>query len=876
MKRSDASVPAHKGDRGFALVITLIMVVLAAIIAVGLLVSASLDRLTANAFSKRLRAELAAQSGLAAALNALSGTKGPASFQYITGVGDDGKPVLVPLQYAPATGTATLDLANKRDLYSSVGASTDIATLILSPTATPRPTRAVPFVPITTVVNGVAQEVERYAFYVDEGGGRQNLAVQGGANRNYSRDPSELPFVSAKAAPAPFSATQINAITTGRQLIFTPMTTNPLLSAASAPMTPPVDDYSFATASAIANLNPEGKPRVDLKKLQAYVDGLSTDQTKSNPRAALVNQLLDPNETGTNWGGGNLSIITKLTRYSGNQPKQIVANLLDYLDDDLIPTTDDVDNPTYFGVEGKTDTSGKVVGHPYINFVGTGLVFNRSAASGATGGLNSTRVLVVLGLVNPWSTETKDWTTFYIKPEIEITITGTATGGLLGPNASSYFHGVFNTTDTGNQMTSYPPQLQNGKIPPNQGFVFPTLASSGTNYATFFDILGTSGRQPPGMVFDGLGFTITKLRLKYTSTDGKNGYVQLLDNLKNTPQPANPSTVPMGNAGGSLVYKFASGAPDKADFHLNADPRLDFLPGKWLLSKSTDNGANPPTPQTIVDIFSGKDPSNWDFTAQTPSVTNQLWYTKTDITRHFYVKSPPSDGSEPKFQCTGELGYLHTGLPWETLRLYVTDAEAATPTLKSRDRELLAYVHSGTFASTDYRSATTHVGQAAPATPIPLLSGPLNINTNKRPTLTSLFLGASALLDSDAASRAQSGSDPDMVGSGKFIEAYGASVGSPQFFALPGDFLSSKPARDITNAQTFDYDREALARRSSNLISTQSTRFTVYSLGEARDKVGANVVTTSSVNLRAEVELQTDSSGKPTPKVLSSTFYLTN
>ena len=37
--------------------------------------------------------------------------------------------------------------------------------------------------------------------------------------------------------------------------------------------------------------------------------------------------------------------------------------------------------------------------------------------------------------------------------------------------------------------------------------------------------------QPPGMVFSNLGYQITKLRLKYTSTNGTSGYIQVLDNL---------------------------------------------------------------------------------------------------------------------------------------------------------------------------------------------------------------------------------------------------------------------------------------------------------------------------------------------------------
>ncbi len=286
-------------QNGFALIITLIMVVLAAVVAVAFVTNASLDRLTANSFSKRARAEMAAQSGLAAALNALSGATGPNDFRFITAVGDDddpahSKPVLIPLNSDPTTGKVTLDDAAKRDLYS-IGAG---ATITLSATAIPKATRTVGFVPITTNVNGVDQETERYAFYVDEAGSRQNLAVQGGKDRVYARDPNELPIVTAEAAPAPFAVAQISAIQDQRALLFTPPTANPVLSNAGAPTTPPVDDYAYSIASGITNLSPDKKPRVNLTKLKNYVDGLSVDQAAGNPKAALVDRLLTPGESG--------------------------------------------------------------------------------------------------------------------------------------------------------------------------------------------------------------------------------------------------------------------------------------------------------------------------------------------------------------------------------------------------------------------------------------------------------------------------------------------------------------------------------------------------------------------------------------------------
>src|ERR1051326_4938945 len=61
----------RKERDGFILVIALVMVALTAILVVGLLVSASFDRLTALSYDQRFQAELAAQTGLEAADQAL-------------------------------------------------------------------------------------------------------------------------------------------------------------------------------------------------------------------------------------------------------------------------------------------------------------------------------------------------------------------------------------------------------------------------------------------------------------------------------------------------------------------------------------------------------------------------------------------------------------------------------------------------------------------------------------------------------------------------------------------------------------------------------------------------------------------------------------
>jgi Tfp pilus assembly protein PilX len=69
--------------RGFALVVTLVMVALLAIIAIGVLSSVSVERTTAVSYTNRYQAELAAQNGLQAAAKTLAAT--PTGASSITG-----------------------------------------------------------------------------------------------------------------------------------------------------------------------------------------------------------------------------------------------------------------------------------------------------------------------------------------------------------------------------------------------------------------------------------------------------------------------------------------------------------------------------------------------------------------------------------------------------------------------------------------------------------------------------------------------------------------------------------------------------------------------------------------------------------------------
>ncbi len=154
--------PGSSHPQAFALVVTLIMLVLAAGIAVGLLVNASIDRGTSRSTFDRYQAELAVQNGLEAAKKALMAS--PAAGSAVTA--DDTFLVtridgpVMPLTPAPAAGPtpsyyylakAQAGSASKMDYYPlfSGGASVTNQTIdltagatraVATPTPPPNPT----------------------------------------------------------------------------------------------------------------------------------------------------------------------------------------------------------------------------------------------------------------------------------------------------------------------------------------------------------------------------------------------------------------------------------------------------------------------------------------------------------------------------------------------------------------------------------------------------------------------------------------------------------------------------------------------------------------------------------------------------------------
>ena len=252
--------------RGFALVITLIVIALLTVIVVAFSSSTSTDRLASRALMNRARAEAAAEAGLAEAVAQFSGLK---DLRFITmqpaQLGS--APTLQPLlptgelnSSAPSVSLASAAPAGSTPERASIKVNDQIILTadwksLLDGPAT-----------VTT-----SKEIARYAFFADESGSKQNIryASTAGASRKVLAQLGEFPLVGAPlpATDNPVPVSQRLPLTDAdRKLFLTPASANQFTGFPQAPL--PADGYSFTTASPAVDLRPDGKPKLDLKKTE--------------------------------------------------------------------------------------------------------------------------------------------------------------------------------------------------------------------------------------------------------------------------------------------------------------------------------------------------------------------------------------------------------------------------------------------------------------------------------------------------------------------------------------------------------------------------------------------------------------------------------
>ena len=487
-----------------------------------------------------------------------------------------------------------------------------------------------------------------------------------------------------------------------------------------------------------------------------------------------------------------------------------MANLIDYLDSDVIPTTDNELNPTYLGVEAKV-VNGALQGHPFINFVGTGMILNMGSGVNQ-GKVNSTRIVSTLGLAYPWTGNSLNWGVNY-SVELSIKVTGGAQGGTMGSDAGSYF-----LQDLNEQLTSVPAGFP-GYFAPFQGWCFPQQTSGSANYANFLSFFNQGASQP--VTFSDLKYEIVKIRLKYIGTDGRSGYVQILDNLSEQPIPADPPQfTSMGQAAGSRIFKYTS-QPQKLEYHLNNDPRLNYLSSSWIQSKTTEMANSTPRPQTQVN-FSADMEAGDGVQDVTP---DYLWYATKNAANHFYVAST-------NFQSIADIGYIFSGKPWKTLKVFGGEQNPEP----NSDAQILNYFHTGLINEINVNGK-------------PMVDGLINVNSTKNLTFEQLFYGASNIGDQYT----------------YFSDLLTKTDRKP--FINIGDILTVPGMR---NTERYDFRKEDFMRVIANGLTLRSQSFTIYSVGEI--KRGNSNLALSKALLKADIEIKFNLQNKPEIHITRKTF----
>jgi hypothetical protein len=845
--------PRPAPPNGAALVTTMIVVAVLAVIAVAFMQSMSVDRLSSATGRNYLKARLAAEAGLAEAMSLIG--RNAAGFNYVTGTEMQGGRRRTYIR--PRTAEEGVWQFDGPPVYLDSGTEGEMASLLVAgkDSASGMVVQA-----SYKAATADGSPTNRYAFWVDEAGSKQNLSWWGGTNapRGLLSDVADLALLlpsSDGTAVAPVPAGALAALDAGRSYsfrtnnVFGQITglrsvSNSLVSPATFNLADPaldarVNSHFFTLSSPSSAVSPAGRRKLNLQQLAEYLNsGLSTAQGAGQPRAELVEQLLesDPPQA-TNWGGGDLHWLAAAGRYAETEQKQIVANLLDYLDDDLIPTTDSVDAPTYFGVEMKADSSGRVMGHPFINFVTAGLVFNRQTGTGL---VNSGRILCSLGLAYPWSSA--GVATAAYTPEINIAVEGTVENGIsgLGSGAGAYFwREDLNEGLSGRPLTVFVPQ-SGDNWPETTG-----LAGNASYRTPFHGFTSGSwpARGPANMTLRNARYVINKLRLRYTPTGGgAGGYVQIFPT--NQTIGIRPTNLVLGGPGPiSLLVKFSSGGPyaDTPNLYLNNDPRSAFLPASWTnLPSVTSFGTAIPAPAagpSALNLTNGVG-DGWD-KAQ-GLVADFNWYTTAAVTNHF---NRFAAAAAPTI---GEIGYLWTGLPWQTLNLTRTNATEATA-----DYHLLDYLSGGfTNGPSAYATmpllAPTAAGGAITESNSLTQDGGFNVLSRKFATISAYLTNAPGL-SASAASTLAAAPPPERASLGGALAAL----------------------TNLSAANSTKFAREAPVRALANGAVMQSRVFTVYARGEHRSGT-----TWNHALLEAEVFVDAHpETGAPRLRLLSKRFY---
>jgi Tfp pilus assembly protein PilX len=341
-----------------ALVTTVIVVAVLAVVAVAMMQSTTVDRLSARSVANYTRARLAADAGLAMASAAISTNLtndtfivvlNPTNRQLFVGNGVAGG---TNFSYAPlfsvvsgVTNAVTKVVTNGIPTFSPSGLTTNFPSWPVPGGLSVSSPPAISWTYLTTT-NTAGQVVTnaRFAYWVEDLGGRLDLSVVGTNSTAVGRrptgtNPAEIALWTL------FNPGASNDVANAAASALTSARSN-ILSAATARLV----DSSVTTnmlADLAANLRHDtNEPEVIPFGFTYADEGKAKYNLNTNLIAAGVGVLADAiNRNLPQFGtrGGAMSPADYLNN--------IAASIIDYADTNDVPTVDNPDNPTYYGIE---------------------------------------------------------------------------------------------------------------------------------------------------------------------------------------------------------------------------------------------------------------------------------------------------------------------------------------------------------------------------------------------------------------------------------------------------------------------------------------------------------------------------------------------
>jgi hypothetical protein len=335
------SLRRNKNEHGVALVTTVIVVAMLAVVAVALMQSTTIDRLSSRTSANYFKAQLAAQAGLAMASEVLAGQTANDSFVVVRNqngqlfIGNSA-PGSTAFSYVPAFSTgssieqspATVTTAGVPDLPVGDG-------VVLTNPLWGGLVATSPPVSWIYLVDDNGQTNARFAFWTEDLSGRLDLSVVGSAGaaarRPTGTNAGEIALWSLfqPSADSGSGNAAVGELVSARSSLVTPATARLVSQSVTTAMLPElavrlryepdelqIVPFGFGYASA-------GSPKTDLT-------GASVGQISGIIAANLPN-------FGSRGGG----------MPAQNYVDNIAANIVDYIDADDTPST----GPTYRGVE---------------------------------------------------------------------------------------------------------------------------------------------------------------------------------------------------------------------------------------------------------------------------------------------------------------------------------------------------------------------------------------------------------------------------------------------------------------------------------------------------------------------------------------------